>query len=783
MFSSAIVSKISRLALLSVFSMGLFLASGEVNIQDNTVQIENGGVQSAIAADTSFQTLEDKRLANAAANPPSATATKMDDTLSTIISLMNLLVESLTFIITPLIMLAGWLLSPDWTFGEIFGLRPILHQLWIFISNIVYVIFGFLLVFVAFANIFGGEHSKAYEMKTYLPKLVVGMLIVPFTWFIVSAVLSISNVLTASVIQLPTSTIKQAGTKDGSFLETPIIPKEIVYNKNVNAGTGSTMLNDEQIMKNNGNFSSTDCSMSSDKNCLSIRQFLAGGGGGAYNLLSVYAYGIFKIQDYKSITSGQKITQMAEIAKKLVFGTLFFIIFGILVIAIVYALFTRAVMLWMFAIFSPLFALNHVLAGGKGKFAESVGKFDISHFISLALVPVFVSAALAFGLMFLGLVMGATGGGDTTKGDNKLESENVLVTTKGDTTSFQFGMGDGITLKTIGLIDQEAKNGVSGVLDTGKGIIGTIIMNVLALVILWMAVMAALEANDITKAAVKPISEMGNSVGELMKHAPQYVPIPGTGGQSMKSMTQGVSGIKGGIEQVASSKASEITSKFGFADAAKRNQAKTDLNTAIAQDNLDSMKKGFHDLKNTYSSYNEMKNDAGALDILKKMAGKVGAKDFESKDMTGLIKSIEEGIEHKYPSSGGLFHDRQGSQIDDGYLQSQVSKKSSTTGGKDETGGKIQSKAVNNGIIQHELNLTFANNDTALVNLDKDKKFIEFKQALDSFTQMYKGRFTTNEDLAKKLNEDLKGRIESSELTKLETALKGVADILKKEGN
>jgi hypothetical protein len=68
-----------------------------------------------------------------------------------------------------------------------------------------------LLVFIAFANIFGGENAKAYEMKTMLPKLVVGMLIVPFTWFIVSAVLSVSNILTASVISLPMETILNAG--------------------------------------------------------------------------------------------------------------------------------------------------------------------------------------------------------------------------------------------------------------------------------------------------------------------------------------------------------------------------------------------------------------------------------------------------------------------------------------------------------------------------------------------------------------------------------------------
>lgn len=66
-------------------------------------------------------------------------------------------------------------------------------------------------------------------MKSMLPKLVTGMLMVPFTWFIVSAVLSVSNVLTASVIQLPVDTIhKMTDTKVRAFFdEEKIIPKEM----------------------------------------------------------------------------------------------------------------------------------------------------------------------------------------------------------------------------------------------------------------------------------------------------------------------------------------------------------------------------------------------------------------------------------------------------------------------------------------------------------------------------------------------------------------------------
>ena len=137
MFQSQILSKLSRLALLSVFCAGLFITSGEVSVSNSEGLQISGGVQSVVAAETPTK------------------QTPEDTTINSIISILNLGIGVLTFLITPLIMLAGWLLSPDWTFGEIFGLRPILHQLWVLISNVVYVIFGFMLVFIAFANIFG----------------------------------------------------------------------------------------------------------------------------------------------------------------------------------------------------------------------------------------------------------------------------------------------------------------------------------------------------------------------------------------------------------------------------------------------------------------------------------------------------------------------------------------------------------------------------------------------------------------------------------------------------
>ncbi|MDP2104009.1 MAG: hypothetical protein Q8K26_03750, partial [Candidatus Gracilibacteria bacterium] len=284
-----------------------------------------------------------------------------------------------------------------------------------------------------------------------------------------------------------------------------------------------------------------DCSKDEEK-CITISELLSDANGGAYNLLTAYAYGIFNIDRYKDITKNQiekgSVKKVGDILRKIGLGIIFFIVFGVLVIAIVYALLTRAMMLWMFAIFSPLFALNFVLGGGKSKALEKLGKLDIKHFISLAMVPVYVSAALSFGLMFLSLVMNPP-----VDGSAKRTSVDGKQT---------FTMGQ-ITLTTIG--DPNMMDNLGTGFQTGQGIVSTIILGFLALAILWMAVMAALSADEITGHAVEPIANFGKSVGELAVKAPQYIPL------KLPGMDKGIS--MHGLGQAGGTIASNIQTASG----------------------------------------------------------------------------------------------------------------------------------------------------------------------------------------------------------------------------
>jgi hypothetical protein len=74
------------------------------------------------------------------------------------------------------------------------------------VSNIVYFIYAILLILIALGTMFGQDK---FSYKVMLPKLALGILMVPFTWWFVQWTISISSVITASVITIPMETISK----------------------------------------------------------------------------------------------------------------------------------------------------------------------------------------------------------------------------------------------------------------------------------------------------------------------------------------------------------------------------------------------------------------------------------------------------------------------------------------------------------------------------------------------------------------------------------------------
>ena len=145
--------------------------------------------------------------------------------LNTLVAAINIILNILTIMVSPAIMLASWLMSPDWTSGDLFGIRPVMHSLWVTVSNITYLIYAILLIFIALATIFNSEH---YGYKAMLPKLALGIILVPLTWWAVQFTISLATYVTAAAVSVPAEALKKY-TNDSSWWNTSFIPRQMIY--------------------------------------------------------------------------------------------------------------------------------------------------------------------------------------------------------------------------------------------------------------------------------------------------------------------------------------------------------------------------------------------------------------------------------------------------------------------------------------------------------------------------------------------------------------------------
>lgn len=110
-------------------------------------------------------------------------------------------------------------------------------------------------------------------------------------------------------------------------------------------------------------------------------------------------------------------------------------------------------------------------------------------------------------------------------------------------------------------IEKEAAAAAStmSVFSTTGGIFGTIFIDIIALVFLWVSFMAAKGVSKAAGAAMEPFENMGKQIGKLGAGAYKYVPIPGTGGMSVNSMEKVPGMVQGGFEMRADQKFKEET--------------------------------------------------------------------------------------------------------------------------------------------------------------------------------------------------------------------------------
>jgi len=395
------------------------------------------------------------------------------------------------------------------------------------VSNVVYLIFAFILIAIAFMNIIG-KWWDSWELKQALPKFIVWVLMVPFSWFFVSFIISISSILTVSALTLPFDSFDEKIApllEDIKILEglanqdenLELVGANLICTKHIIYLWGKRET-DKSIAEDSEENVVYECA--SDKDKMSFTDLMGkvfndenNEPDSIYSIISLYTYGVMESDKInklptKKIDVTWGIKTVLDLTFDVLFNLVFMLVYIILLAALFIALFVRWILLWLYMIFSPVFGLLHFLWDKAPS-----DKFSIKEFISLALVPVYVSAALSFWLLFL-LLAG---------------SSDAFKWTEANTNEIKIGLFSTEIKWTIGWGGNTlwvASN------------LGQLIIRVFGLVIMWLWVMAALKSNTITAQVTAPIEQFGNQVWTLVAKAPMYAPIvPGIWGGKNQSIS------------------------------------------------------------------------------------------------------------------------------------------------------------------------------------------------------------------------------------------------------
>ncbi len=494
------------------------------------------------------------------------------DLTKNIIEILDLIFGLLALVLWPMVILAGWLLSPDWTMGDFFGLRGYFKEVWILVANIVYIIFALMLLYMAIMQIFWGAESE-YAFKKKLPSFLVGILLVPFTWLIVSWTLSFANQAVAAVLSIPMGSIAKLDTgwfweQSTSMWHKKMLPTQFDFSPN-SSGYGETanMACENGYLKDNGSVA-----------CISPAEFLTQNQAWPFFIIMIYAYNIFKIQDadinhvkdfcakensdgttqYQSAKSC--VESLVSVVRKFWLSLVVTVFFAIMLIALCWILLMRAIKLWIYIMLSPLFGLAYFTGKGMSEWVWEgweMGFWWIGFkpFFKLAMVPVLVSAVLAFWLLFVGVVRDNFHGG--TKNPNQTEfctddkvgymvtyciqeikewtetkfTSKLIIgtdtTNDGKDSRITLNFGDAFS-NIIGWAEGAsiASGAVAGGISSVEDIFAHIILTMMALVFMFMGVKIAANYDPVTEAAFKPFAELGKSVGNFVAHSPSYLPLP-----------------------------------------------------------------------------------------------------------------------------------------------------------------------------------------------------------------------------------------------------------------
>lgn len=442
---------------------------------------------------------------------------------------MMQIIGALLWVLTALVTI---LTHPGWYNGEFFGMQGYFKDIWILVSNVVYFAFAFILIRLAFMNIIGKGEGD-FELKQALPRFVIGILIVPFSWFFVQFILSLSSILMVALMSLPHDIFKDKA------LFTNADQKNICKEFSINLGSPIS-----EVGNGWNGWKWFDCKGAKT----SIREIFESDKW-IYSLIWTYTYGILKLDKLNELNaelSWKTVRTVVNLTIKTIFDLIFIVVYFVLMMALFIALLVRGVQIWLYIMFSPIFWLQYFF---KKEEAGELDSFNFMEFVKVAFVPALVGAALSFWLVFILVVNEGMWKPAPTSTSKMVTCENNLSACTIEVWEFKFKVEWAVGA-WVGFVGEWAQ--------IGLGALGAIMMNLFGLAVLWMAVMTALTSGGkMVNQVIEPIHTFGKDMWKLAMTSPQYLPIL-PGGLSAHGLPQVWSTIKSSIQDVSNKKARDF---------------------------------------------------------------------------------------------------------------------------------------------------------------------------------------------------------------------------------
>lgn len=335
---------------------------------------------------------------------------------------LSIVLSMISHLLWPLLMFAGGLMKSDFLYTGAIDLK--LSEMWIQVRNLVNIAYVLLLLAVALYNVLGlGETVGMLELKKALPKIILGLILVNFSYAGVKVVLDVINVGTTFAFsigrtdaRLTQATMLQVNAAEGPIcdtLGTGALAKSIGTDarKDARDRAIATQCSDKsgtekdtcikgvdavQAPKGKSAASETAMCIPDDKGGVQInpkvKTYLKN--WNVDSSLMIIAIKFMNIQDLPKVSAQASKGGIASLTINMLFSVVMFLIYAVSFITLVIVLFTRAAILWMIIIFSPVIVLNTTFP------IPGVGG-NTSKIIKTLIAPMLIGFVLSIGFILL----------------------------------------------------------------------------------------------------------------------------------------------------------------------------------------------------------------------------------------------------------------------------------------------------------------------------------------------------------------------------------------------